>query len=89
MSWNYRVVRSESEGKSFFAIHEVYYGGIGDEIEAWTKDPIPVTADSESEIGQVLLDMQRDVARYPVLTEVDGKLVEWSRSGPSRQVSEN
>lgn len=75
--WNYRIVMHEGfEGRydPYPAIHEVYYEDDGS-IRSWSNQPIYLAANDAEELrGDIDLIIQ--AFDRPILTEMDGKLVE-------------
>lgn len=76
MSWNYRVIRSEDDLGTSYAIHECFYEKKGDTIpHRWTKEPVDVHSETRAGLFWVLAVMTEGVAK-PILEEVNGSLVE-------------
>ncbi len=69
MSWCYRVMRHESEGPPYFAIHEVYSDPPG-----WTSMPAKVGGDSIEELRGALV-LMRVALEEPVLDFKTGEEV--------------
>ena len=56
MTWNYRVVKTDSSGTVGFAIHEVYYNEKG--------EPDGVTEDPTHPFGETWEEFQADLNSY-------------------------
>lgn len=53
MTWNYRIIKHEENGETYYAIHEVYYDKNG-KPEAVTKESIAAQDDTPEGIKQQL-----------------------------------
>lgn len=67
--WDWRVVRHEEEGRTWYGIHEVYFGK-GGTVLTMTEDPIEPYGDTLEEIIQDLRDMLK-VAETGLVVEYD------------------
>jgi len=67
MTWNYRIIKHDSEKRSYFAIHEVFYNNKG-EITSWTENPIDIVGESKVDIKSILKQMTLDT-ETPTLKE--------------------
>lgn len=74
MTWNYRVIRTESAQGTNYAIHEVFYGADGSP-ESWTADPVGVVAEERQGLLLDLAVMAKAVL-MPVLQVNGEKLIE-------------
>lgn len=72
MTWNYRVIKTESNGNPHFGIYEVYYSEDG-KLEGYTSEPVPVEWD-DGESGAEELEWMRKALDHPVLTPSDFSL---------------
>jgi hypothetical protein len=54
----------DDNGDAFYAIHEFYIMHNGD--EGWTQRPVPIEADSVSNLRMALIDILRDLERHGV-----------------------
>lgn len=63
MSWNYRIIKHDTED---FRVHEVYYDKAGN-IEGWTKEGILMEGDAPEDIWQQLEYVLQDTKSKPVL----------------------
>lgn len=75
MGWNYRVIRSEDDGGTCYAVHECFYDNKGDAIPTRWSAPAVVMSETRSGLLWVVAVMTEAIAR-PVLEIKDGKLVE-------------
>jgi len=67
MTWNYRIIEHDSENRSYFAIHEVFYNNKG-EITSFTENPIDIVGESKIDIKNILKQMTLDTTT-PTLKE--------------------
>ncbi len=67
MTWNFRIIKHNSEKHSYFAIHEVFYGD-KNEVISWTEKPIDIVGDSRSNVKRIFKQMALDI-ETPVLIE--------------------
>ena len=64
-SWRWQVMRHKADsGETYLAIHEFYVGH--DKKEGWTAKPVPIEADSVSDLRMALLNVLRDLERHGV-----------------------
>ena len=64
-SWHYQVMRHRGDGGEYYlAIHEFYT--MHDKKEGWTAKPVPIEADSVSDLRMALLNVLRDLERHGV-----------------------
>ena len=67
MTWNYRIIKHDTEKRNYFAIHEVFYDNKG-KITSWTENPIDIVGESKAYIKSVLKQMVVDI-ETPTLKE--------------------
>ena len=67
MTWNYRIIKHDSEKHSYFAIHEVFYNNNG-KITSFTENPIDIVGETKIDIKRILKQMTLDTAT-PTLKE--------------------
>lgn len=90
-TWNYRVMRFESDGQLYFAIHEVYYAG--EKPTAYTVRPATVGWDGDEGMGAAHSTLARmhEALTKPVLTpadfdehpqDVDDEMRDWDNMTP-------
>ncbi len=68
MSWNYRIIETEFEkypDEKDYSIHEVYYNKDGS-IQSITLNPVPVSGDTQEEVGRIL-EMMKEALEKPIL----------------------
>ena len=74
-SWHYQIMRHTADsGEDFLAVHEYYTmhdGGTG-----WTAKPVPIEADTVSEMRRALIDILRDLERHGVRDARTGEIVQ-------------
>ena len=64
-SWRYQIMQHlDDSGDAYYAIHEFYT--MHDGGEGWTQRPVPIEADSISNLRMALLDILRDLERHGV-----------------------
>lgn len=65
MSWNYRIIRRQFNGRVSYQVHEVYYRPDGT-IEGWTENPINPAGETPEELKQ---DFSRQLLAFesPIL----------------------
>lgn len=64
-SWRWQVMRHKADsGETYLAIHEFYT--MHDKSEGWTAKPVPIEADSVSDLRMALLNIMRDLERHGV-----------------------
>lgn len=80
MSWNYRVVKSGSRNKSFYAIHEAYYKDGLELPHSITATPVFIKSDT---IAELKSDIERfdEALTKPVLEVVNGVIREVKNQG--------
>lgn len=78
MSWNYRILVSETNGEDYYAIHEVFYDD-GGNPNGWTQEPIDFGGDSVLSVYSALRMAYLDIRRYPPLRIQGKSLVEEPR----------
>jgi hypothetical protein len=65
--WNHRVMRHKKEGKTWLAIHEVYYNDEG-EPHSWTEEPVSLAGecieDLREELKQILRCLDKPTLEY-------------------------
>lgn len=67
MSWNYRILKSESGGETTLALHEVYYNKDGT-MGSWTEKPVSLEGyESVEELVDEVGLMATAIASRPVL----------------------
>lgn len=67
MSWEYRVIKTETEHEDIFRIFEVYYDD-DDNIEAWTENPVSAMGTDDVEnLRKDLKNMQKACELKPIL----------------------
>jgi hypothetical protein len=54
----------DDSGEDYLAIHEFFIGH--DKKEGWTAKPVPIEADTISEMRMALLNILRDLERHGV-----------------------
>lgn len=70
MSWNYRVIRHEAEGRAvWFGLHEVYYDEKGT-VRGWIASP-EIAVDDAKEIAETARAMAHDADTRPLLNAAD------------------
>jgi len=52
MSWNHRVMESETDGEVLFTIHEVYYKG--EKVVGWTEGGVIPSEETIEELRETL-----------------------------------
>ncbi|HUY52958.1 MAG TPA: hypothetical protein VMV24_00050 [Candidatus Dormibacteraeota bacterium] len=67
MTWNYRIIKHDTEKRNYFAIHEVFYDNKG-KITSWTENPIDIVGESKTDIKSILKQMVVDI-ETPTLKE--------------------
>jgi len=73
VTWNYRIIRTEDRGETWYAVHEVFYNVQGADL--WTENPVRVIGETTDDIYSTLARMMKALSR-PVLEVVDDKLQE-------------
>ena len=74
--WNYRILRFENDGLSYFRLHEVYYKD--ESIMAWTENP--ATPFGETVNGLIkALEMMLDDAKKSRKDVLDGDAPPWEK----------
>lgn len=68
MTWNYRIIKHDTNTHPHFAVHEVFYDEVGN-ITSWTADPIDVTGESKREVLSMLKQMLTDSDKTDILLE--------------------
>jgi hypothetical protein len=64
-SWRFQVMQHvDDNGEPFLAVHEFYL--LHDGSEGWTQRPVPIEADSISNLRMELIDILRDLERHGV-----------------------
>lgn len=67
MSWEYRVIKTETEKEDVFQIFEIYYDD-DDNIEAWTEDCIAAMgSDKVENLKEDLENMKKACSLKPIL----------------------
>jgi len=67
MTWNYRVVKYDTNENIIYRIHEVFYDQ-DDNIEFFTEDAVLPEGDSLKELMTDLQFMMDDVKECPILS---------------------
>ena len=67
MTWNYRIIKHDTDKSGHFAVHEVYYDGKGN-VEAWTEDPIELIGESKRDIIKDIGYVTAEI-KQPILNE--------------------
>jgi len=75
MSWNYRIIRHETNDEVWYAVHEVYYDKDGT-LNGWTEDPVRFGGNDREDLLKGLAMALRDCRELPVLEEHGETLVE-------------
>lgn len=73
MTWNYRIIRTEDDGETDLALHEVYYED--GKPTSWTCEPAAVAGSDLSALTLNLAWMLKALTMPPLVIR-DGKLVE-------------
>jgi hypothetical protein len=74
-SWRYQVMKHRADsGEDFLAIHEFYT--MHDKKEGWTSKPVPIEADSVSDLRMALLNILRDLERHGIRDAKTGEVVQ-------------
>jgi hypothetical protein len=73
--WHYQVMQHTADsGEDYLAIHEFFVGH--DEKLGWTAKPVPIEADSLSELRMTLINILRDVERHGIKDAKTGKKID-------------
>ena len=81
MTWNYRIIEHDTEKRSYFAIHEVFYNNKG-KITSFTENPIDIVGESEVDIKSILKQMNFDTVT-PTLKE--SEILESLKLNPTKK----
>jgi hypothetical protein len=74
-SWRYQIMRHvDDNGEPFYAIHEAYK--MHDGGEGWTQRPVPIEAESISDLRMTLLNILRDLERHGVRDAKTGEPIQ-------------
>jgi hypothetical protein len=73
MTWNYRIIRTDDDGGTDLALHEVYYND--GKPASWTCEPTTVAGSNLSGLTLNLAWMLKALTMPPLVIR-DGKLVE-------------
>jgi len=64
-SWRYQIMQHVADdGEAYLAVHEFYTMHNGD--EGWTQRPVPIEAESISDLRMALINILRDLERHGV-----------------------
>lgn len=74
MTWDYRVIKYNTNGNVYYKIHEVYYNEKG-EIELYTEEPIEPHGDTLEELIKDI-EFMAEATKKPVISkkELDEKI---------------
>jgi hypothetical protein len=73
--WHYQIMRHTADsGEDYLAIHEFYI--MHDKKEGWTSQPVPIEADTLSEMRRALIDILRDLERHGIRDARTGEVVQ-------------
>lgn len=73
--WRFQIFQHRDDaGEPYLAIHEYYY--THDKQEVWTLKPVPIEADTVSELREALLQILLDLERHGVRDISDGSVVQ-------------
>jgi hypothetical protein len=73
--WRFQIFQHyDDAGEPYLAIHEYYY--THDKQEVWTLKPVPIEADTVSELREALLQILLDLERHGVRDIADGSVVD-------------
>jgi len=65
VTWDYRVIKTNNGGETWFGVHEVHYDEDG-ALWAYTEEPIAIESESEEGLPKVFEQMLQALER-PVL----------------------
>lgn len=72
--WRFQIFQHyDDAGEPYLAIHEYYT--MHDGQEAWTLKPVPIEAETVSELREALLQILLDLERYGVRDITNGSIV--------------
>lgn len=64
-SWRFQAMQhTADDGETYLAVHEFYT--MHDGKEGWTQRPVPIEAESVTNLRMALLDILRDLERHGV-----------------------
>jgi hypothetical protein len=64
-SWHYQIMQhTDDSGDPYLAVHEFYT--MHDKKQGWTQRPVPIEAESVSDLRMALLNILRDLERHGV-----------------------
>ena len=73
--WHFQIMRHTADsGDDYLAVHERYIGH--DKSESWTAKPVPIEADTVSEMRMTLINILRDLERHGVRDAKTGEIVQ-------------
>lgn len=74
-SWRFQIMQhTDDNGSSYLAIHEAYK--LHDGKDGWTQRPVPIEAESVSDLRITLLNILRDLERHGVKNAKTGEIVQ-------------
>ena len=74
-SWHYQVMQhTDDNGDPYLAIHEAYK--LHDGKLGWTQRPVPIEAESVSDLRIALINILRDLERHGVKDAKTGEIVQ-------------
>ena len=85
MSWNYRIMKHDSDADPWYGLHEVYYGDDG-RITRWSAEPARFSSETASGIHESLLRARVDARKRPILLESQAMLAAGGRDGQATPV---
>jgi hypothetical protein len=72
--WHYQIMcHIADDGETYLAIHEFYT--MHDKKEGWTERPVPIEAESVSEMRMALLNILQDIERHGVRDAKTGEVI--------------
>ena len=64
-SWRFQAMQHvDDNGETYLAVHEFYT--MHDGKEGWTQRPVPIEAESVTNLRMALLDILRDLERHGI-----------------------
>lgn len=78
MTWNYRIVKHEEPDpdKTWFGLHEAFYGTDCDPSISTTLDPTSFVGDTQKEVVDALTRALNDALTRPILVDKNGTITE-------------